>query len=144
MHTFAQKPKTTQQTTSAKSPILRRAHFCQNREVSAVLHLQRTIGNQAVRGLLEANTRDVKGDSTTEIARFGHDFSRISIHSPTAEKIQTKLPINKPGDYYEQEADSIADQVRTAAFACFVPARHSHYPFRGLLGVHSYYGLRAR
>jgi len=111
MHTFAQKPKTTQQTTSAKSPILRRAHFCQNREVSSVLHLQRTIGNQAVRGLLEANTRDVKGDSTTEIARFGHDFSRISIHSPTAEKIQTKLPINKPGDYYEQEADSIADQV---------------------------------
>ena len=43
--------------------------------------------------------------------RFGHDFSRIPIHSPTAEKIQTKLPINKPGDHYEQEADSVADQV---------------------------------
>jgi hypothetical protein len=79
--------------------------------VNSVLHLQRTIGNQAVRWLLEANTRDVKGDSTTEFARFGHDFSRIPIHSPTAEKIQTKLPINEPGDHYEQEADSVADQV---------------------------------
>src|SRR6267142_1246226 len=28
--------------------------------------------------------------------------------------------------------------------ACFAPARHSHCAFRGLLGVHSYYGLRAR
>ncbi len=43
--------------------------------------------------------------------RFGHDFSRIPTHSPTAGVIQTKLTINMPGDEYEQEADRIADQV---------------------------------
>lgn len=111
MRTFAQQQKATQQTTSAKSTIPGRGHFEQSRDMNSMLHLQRTLGNQAVRRLLEVNTRDVKGDSTTEIARFGHDVSLIPIHSPTSKKIQTKLPINKQGDYYEQEADSIADQV---------------------------------
>ncbi len=76
-----------------------------------LLHSQRTIGNQAVRRRLDANTRGVKGDTPTEIAHAGHDFGRIPIHSPTAEKIQTKVPINEPGDHYEQEADSVADRV---------------------------------
>jgi hypothetical protein len=31
----------------------------------------------------------------------------------------------------------IARFTQTADFACFAPARRSHYPFRGLLGVHS-------
>ena len=44
-------------------------------------------------------------------SRFGHDFSRIPIHSPVAGVIQTKLAINKPGDHYEQEADRISQQV---------------------------------
>jgi hypothetical protein len=43
--------------------------------------------------------------------RFGHDFSRIPVHSPATETIQTKLTISEPGDHYEQEADSLADQV---------------------------------
>ena len=82
MRTFAQKPKATQQTTSAKSSIPGRAHFGQSREVNSILHLQRTIGNQAVQRLLEANTGDVEGDSTTtKIARFGHDFSRIPVYA---------------------------------------------------------------
>ena len=61
MHTFAQKPKATQQGTS---PTPCRAHF-----------------------------------------------GRIPIHSSTAEKIQTKLRINEPGDHYEQQADSVADRL---------------------------------
>jgi len=81
------------------------------RDVNSVLHLQRTIGNQAERRRLDANARDVKGGSPTEVAHAGHDFSRIPIHSPTAEKIQTTLAISKPGDHDEQEADSVADQV---------------------------------
>ncbi len=52
MRTFAQKPKATQQTTSAKSTIPGRAHFGQSREVNSILHLQRTIGNQAVQRVL--------------------------------------------------------------------------------------------
>jgi len=83
MRTFAQKPKATQQTTSAKPTISGRAHFGHSREANSILHLQRSVGNQAVQRLLEANTDDVKGVSaTTEIARFGHDFSRIPVHAP--------------------------------------------------------------
>jgi hypothetical protein len=112
MRTFAQKPKATQQTTSAKSTIPGRAHFGQSREVNSILHLQRTIGNQAVQRLLEVNTGDVKGDSTTtEIARFGHDFSRVRVHGSAPALAQPKLKLNRPGDVFEQEADRVADTV---------------------------------
>jgi len=45
------------------------------------------------------------------VPRFGHDFSRVSVHSTGPGMIQTKLKINKPGDPYEQEADRVADAV---------------------------------
>ena len=48
---------------------------------------------------------------TTTVPRFGHDFSRVSVHSTRPGLIQTKLKINKPGDIYEQEADRVADAV---------------------------------
>lgn len=43
--------------------------------------------------------------------RFGHDFSRVRVHSPGPGMIQAKLKINEPGDPYEQEADRVAEQV---------------------------------
>jgi hypothetical protein len=43
--------------------------------------------------------------------RFGHDFSRVRVHTGAPMPFQAKLTINKPGDKYEQEADRIADQV---------------------------------
>lgn len=62
MRTFTQKPKATQQTTPVNSTKLRRAYFGQSgeREVDSTLHLQNTIGNQAVQRLLKANSEDVK------------------------------------------------------------------------------------
>ena len=112
MRTFAQKPKATQQTTSAKSTISGRAHFGQSREVNSILHVQRTIGNQAVQRMLQTNTEELKAGLTdTALPHFGHDLSRIPMHPPTAGAIQTKLAINKPGDEYEQEADRVAEQV---------------------------------
>jgi Domain of unknown function (DUF4157) len=115
MRTFAQKPKANQQTTSAKSTIPGRAHFGQGRELNSILHLQRTIGNQAVQRLLETTTGDLKKDSTTtEIARLGHDFSRIPripVYSKMPLKIQAKLTVSTPADQYEQEADQVADSV---------------------------------
>src|SRR5262245_29159578 len=105
MHTLAQKPKAAQQTTSTKSTIPGRAHFGQSREASSILHLQRTIGNQAVQRWLEANTRRGEGDSITEIARFAHDFSQIPLHSPAAQVTQTNLAATKPWDEYEKVAD---------------------------------------
>jgi hypothetical protein len=62
MRTFAQKPKAAQQTTSAKSTIPGRAHFGQSHEVRSVLHLQRTIGNQAVQRLLQSNAENSTPD----------------------------------------------------------------------------------
>jgi hypothetical protein len=40
-----------------------------------------------------------------------HDFSQIPLHPPTGGAIQTKLPVNTPGDAYEQEADRVAERV---------------------------------
>ena len=112
MHTFAQKPKAAQQTTSAKSAITGRGHFGHSPEVRSIFHLQRTIGNQAVQRMLKTDAVEPEVKSTGPVTpRFGHDFSRIPIHSPAAGAIQTKLAINEPGDSYEQEADRVADMV---------------------------------
>ena len=112
MRTFAQKPKATQQATSAKSTIPGRGHFGQSPEVRSILHLQRTIGNQAVQRMLQTDAEEPEAELTdTASPRFGHDFSRIPVHPPAAGAIQTKLAINKPGDGYEQEADRVAEQV---------------------------------
>lgn len=110
MHTFALKPKATQQATTAKSTIHGRGHFWQSPEVRSILHLQRTIGNQAVHRMLQT---DAENPELTGPASpcCGHDFSRIPIHPPAAGVIQTKLTINKPEDEYEQEADRVSEQV---------------------------------
>src|SRR3989304_548745 len=120
MRAFMQRPNATRQTASAKSTKLGRADVGQGGEMNSILHLQRTIGNQAVKGLIGGNTLDVEGDSTTtEIARFGHDFSRIPVNAEVPVKTQTNLTVNTPGDEYEREADRIADQVRAT------PAHHA-------------------
>src|SRR5215467_2994785 len=102
MHICAAKLKTTHQTTSAESTLAGRTHSGQSHEVDTILHLQRTIGNQAVQRLLEANTRDVKEESgTTGIVRFGHDFSRIPVHATTSIAVQhggSTAPTEKAGD----------------------------------------------
>jgi len=80
--------------------------------VNSILHLQGTIGNQAVLRLLQANAEERQAGLTgTAPSRFGHDFSQIPLHPPAAGAIQTKLAISKPGDEYEQEADRISEQV---------------------------------
>ncbi|TFH47375.1 MAG: DUF4157 domain-containing protein [ANME-2 cluster archaeon] len=58
---------------------------------------------------LQRSSADQAG--TTTVPRFGHDFSRVSVHSTGLGMIQTKLEINEPGDLYEQEADRVADTV---------------------------------
>jgi hypothetical protein len=77
-----------------------------------ILHLQRTIGNQAVQPMLQAHAQELEaGFAGMATPRFGLDFSRIPIHPPAVGAIQTKLAINKPRDRYEQEADRISEQV---------------------------------
>jgi Domain of unknown function (DUF4157) len=47
-------------------------------------------------------------------ARFAHDFSRVPAHAKAAVRLRAKLEVNTPGDAYEQEADSVAEQVTRA------------------------------
>lgn len=81
MRTFASKLKATQR---AKSDQLSPgpAPSAQGCGVRSVVGLQRTIGNRAVQGVLQAKLQ-----------------------------IQAQLEVSEPGDFYEQEADRVADQV---------------------------------
>src|SRR3954449_3998229 len=102
MHTFAQKPKATQQTTADKTTVTGRAHFGQSREVNSILHLQRTIGNQAVQQLLQAMPDDLEARSSiNEVSRLAYDFSRIPVYAKPTVGVQTKLLVSSPGDVHE-------------------------------------------
>jgi Domain of unknown function (DUF4157) len=99
MHTFAEKPKTTQPTACAKAAMVRRAHVGQSPDPNSILNLQRN-----------TEERNAILNGTTSL-HFGHDFSRIPVSPRTAGTIQTTPAINAPGDEYEQEADRVAEPV---------------------------------
>ena len=112
MRPFAQKSKVTQQNMTAKPTVPSRAHVGQSRKVNAILHLQRTIGNQAVQQLLQATPDGLEAVSDASAAgRFGRDFSQIPVHATAPVRVQSKLAVNTPGDIYEEEADRVSEQV---------------------------------
>ena len=68
MHTFAGKPKATQQDTPARSALPRRGHSEFGRAVNPIPHLQRTVGNQAVQRMLQhTHERMAAGSAGKEI-----------------------------------------------------------------------------
>ena len=139
MYTYAKIPKAGRQAASSKTTPAPRTYFEHRDKINSILHLQRAIGNQAVKRRLEADTGDVKGDAAaSEIVRFGHDLSKmrvlddsraaasarvtppgqsgVSTAPPdhgTADRapVQAKLNISAPGDIYEKEADGVAEEV---------------------------------
>lgn len=116
MRAFAQKQNQAQKPASSSLARPRKTILGPHHHEHHILLLQRAIGNQAVQRRLEANTVNVEGDSTTtKIARFGHDFSRIPVYAKVPMKTQTKLTVKTPEDVYEQEADRIADRVMATA-----------------------------
>jgi hypothetical protein len=95
MRTFAQKPKATQQTTSSKSAKPSRAFLSQSRDVQSILHLQRTIGNQAVLRLLQTATEKLDASSESSAStRSTHDFSHIRVQANALRNIQSKPTVN--------------------------------------------------
>ena len=77
-----------------------------------ILHLQRTIGNQAVQRLLQAEPDDLEARSSiNEVTRSTHDLSQIPVHPKSLASLQAKLTVSSPGDSYEQEADRVSEQV---------------------------------
>ena len=112
MRTFAEKPKTTQQTTSPKTTVPARSQSGQSREVNSIPYLQGRAGNQAVQWLLQNNAEERNTNLTGKTSpHFRHDFSRISIHSPTAGALHSRIEPNSSEDKYETEADRIARQI---------------------------------
>ena len=84
----------------------------------------------------EAGTLNVEGDSA-DIARVGHDFSRISVEANAPSGIQTKPTADTREDASEQEADLVADQVaatpaRSSAGGAPLRIRHFSGPSNGL------------
>jgi hypothetical protein len=65
-----------------------------------ILHLQRTIGNQAVGRLLQAKLDDHQ--------------THPRIDKATGLRLQTKLKVNELGDIYEQGAERVTNQVMGA------------------------------
>ncbi|MFC5741199.1 DUF4157 domain-containing protein [Dyella tabacisoli] len=125
MRTFAQKPNATKQTTSTKSTIPTRYHSGQSSAVRSIFHLPRTIGNEADQRMLQADAQEHEaGLIGPALPWFGHDFSRIPIHSPSAGATQTELANNNPGDEYEQEAGLIAEHVMRISKSELQPQSH--------------------
>ena len=63
MGAFAEQSKISQPTTSAKFTMPGQIHSGQRREVDSILHLQRTVGNQAVQRMLQANPEKLKASN---------------------------------------------------------------------------------
>jgi hypothetical protein len=97
MHTFAAKSKATQQSVSAKSSIPGRVPCGQSPEVRSILHLQRTIENQAVQRMLQTHTEEPRAGLTNMASpRFGHDFSRIPIHASVSTQEADSITYSTP------------------------------------------------
>ena len=91
MRTFAENPKTAQRVKPARSTAPGRAHLGQSREVSSILHSQRTVGNQAVQRMplkqddkkaeLEFHSRmsfnTKSGSSSTGPSEEGYTFFEV-------------------------------------------------------------------
>jgi hypothetical protein len=70
------------------------------------------VGNQAVQQRSEAITGNSKRSSSPIVAaRVNQYFSRVPVDTSAPEGIQPKLIVNMPGDFCEQEADRVAEQV---------------------------------
>ena len=97
------------------SSSLARAHTAPpgpNRHSHPLLHLQRTVGNQAVQRLLQATLDDREARSGThEGTRLTYDFSQVPIYPKSVASNQANLTVSSPGDIEEQEADRVSDQV---------------------------------
>ena len=112
-----------------------------------ILHLQRTIGNQAVQRMLAlAEPDDLQAcSSIKEVTSGACDFNQIPAHAKSSASIQAKLAVSSPGDKYEQEAERVAERVmntspselHTCARGAECPQCRTRQPSREHQDVHS-------
>ena len=112
MRTFAQKQNRPQKQAPSSLARPHKATPGPTPREHPLVRLQRTIGNQAVLGLLQTHAEELKIELPgITSSGLGHNFSRVPIHPPVAEATQMKLAVNEPGDEFEQEADHVAEEV---------------------------------
>jgi hypothetical protein len=71
-----------------------------NHQASPLLHLRRSIGNQAAQGMLQGRAEELEAGSTSVAAsHFGHDFSRIPVHGNAPPNTQLRPMEKSLGDY---------------------------------------------
>ncbi|TDE63299.1 MAG: hypothetical protein D8M57_18960 [Candidatus Scalindua sp. AMX11] len=76
------------------------------------MHLQHTIGNQAVEQLFYANSKSLKASFGTPVKTgLGYNFRRIHVKAQEKATVQPKLAVNALGDSYEKETDHCTNQV---------------------------------
>lgn len=103
MRTFAQKQNQSRKQVSSSFARSNTTILGTNHHASPLLHLQCTIGNQAVLRILQTHAENLKAGLPSSVSPpFRHGFTGA---------IQTKLAINQPGDIYEEEADRVSEQV---------------------------------
>ncbi|MCO5947149.1 eCIS core domain-containing protein [Mucilaginibacter flavidus] len=62
-----------------------------------------------------ADTEEATAERTREASPYTHNFGVVPLYPGRQPFVQPKLTVNKPGDKYEQEADSMADKVMRMA-----------------------------
>ncbi len=97
--------------------------FQQERFEATQLEIQAKYGTLAPEkqerlGVLQAQMQGLLHRRMDKASRFGHHFANVAIAQPEnapdiepIQPIQMKLRLGQPGDKYEQEADSVAQQV---------------------------------
>jgi Domain of unknown function (DUF4157) len=96
MRTFAQKQNQLQNRVPSNLARSQTAKPSLQHRTDLIMHLQGTIGNQAMQRLLKTQDGRLEVDSTnTASSRFGEDFSRMPIH-PAAERAGQTKPASDP------------------------------------------------
>ncbi len=107
MRTFPRERKANQQSKPAQTAKANAALSGQPRQLHAILHLQRTIGNRAVQRLLETDA----GVRDHLLPGSANATARQSEAPELPCTIQPKLTVGAANDPLEQEADRVADEV---------------------------------
>lgn len=109
MRSFAQKQNQSQRQVASSLARSNMTTPGPNHHMHHVLHVQYTIGNQAVQRTLQTNAEELEVDSTsTAASRFTYDFSRIPLHAPAAGRIHQRTTT---GDAQARTAPPIAHEV---------------------------------
>src|SRR5262245_40925010 len=112
MRTFAQQQNQPQTRLSSSLARAHTALLMPNRNAYPLLHLQGTMGNQAVQRLLQTTLEDREASpSTHDGTRFAYDFSQVPIFPKSMPSNHATLTVSSPGDTEEREADRISEQV---------------------------------